>query len=148
MEAGFHLGIKKKKSEIGNYPFNFLFHGGNWLPYKTLYKTHLVILMLSIFTIWTWVSWTVTDRQDAVSSPQLSAQVGWPACQDERHEDALSVLPAHNVESQTCGTLVQQDLPRFPAKQNDSVRDQDGLGSPQQQGEDERQTCMCNKKNI
>ncbi len=102
--------------------------------------------MLSIFTIWTWVSWTVTDRQDAVSSPQLSAQVGWPACQDERHEDALSVLPAHNVESQTCGTLVQQDLPRFPAKQNDSVRDQDGLGSPQQQGEDERQTCMCNKK--
>lgn len=81
------------------------------------------------------MSWTVTNRQDAVSSPQLSAQVGWPTCQDERHEDALSVLPAHNVESQTCGTLVQQDLPRLPAKQNDNVRNQDRPRSPQQQGE-------------
>ncbi len=51
MEAGFHLGIKKKKSQKSeikycNYPFNFLFHGGNWLSYKTLYKCSFNVVHL------------------------------------------------------------------------------------------------------
>ncbi|TNN38218.1 hypothetical protein EYF80_051617 [Liparis tanakae] len=53
---------------------------------------------------------------------QLAAQVGRPSCQDEGDEDAFPVLPANDVEAQARGALVQQHLPRLPAKQSDSVR--------------------------
>ena len=49
-------------------------------------------------------------RYELVASAQLAADVGRPSRQNERHEDAFAVLPAHDVEAQTAAALPQQNL--------------------------------------
>jgi len=55
------------------------------------------------------------DADDLVSAAQVAAQVGRPARQDERHEDALAVLAADDVEAQPRGALLEHHRPRLPA---------------------------------
>lgn len=54
-------------------------------------------------------------RQDAVSPPQLPAEVGGASGQDEGHEDTLSVLSPDDVEAQAGGAFVQDDFAGLPA---------------------------------
>lgn len=53
--------------------------------------------------------------EDLIALVQLSAEVSWPPCQDERDEDPLPILPSNDVESQACGASVNQNSTRLPA---------------------------------
>jgi len=55
-----------------------------------------------------------THREYLVAPPDLPTQVGGPPSQDEGHEDALPILPTHDVEPQARVALLQYHLPRLP----------------------------------
>ena len=55
--------------------------------------------------------------KDLIALVQLSTEVSWPPCQDERDKDSLSILSPNDVESQTCGASVDQDSARLPRKE-------------------------------
>lgn len=57
--------------------------------------------------------------EDLVALVQLSAEVSRPPCQDERDKDTLSVLPSHNVESQTSRASVDQNSTRLPGRETE-----------------------------
>lgn len=56
-----------------------------------------------------------TYRHQSVSFSQLATEVSRSSGEDEGYEDALAVLPAHDVEAQPCGSSVQNHLPGLPA---------------------------------
>ena len=56
-------------------------------------------------------------RYELVASAQLATDVSRSSRQNERHEDALAVLAAHDVEAQTAATLPQQNLASVSATQ-------------------------------
>lgn len=51
--------------------------------------------------------------KDLIAFVKFPAEVCWPSSQDEGNEDTLSILTSNNVESQTCGTSVDQNPTRF-----------------------------------
>lgn len=57
-----------------------------------------------------------THREDAVSPPQLTAEVSRASSQDEGHEDALAIFPSNDVEAQAGGAFVQDDFPGLPGR--------------------------------
>lgn len=57
-----------------------------------------------------------THREDAVSPPQLPAEVSRASGQDEGHEDPLAIFPSDNVEAQAGGAFVQDDFPGLPGR--------------------------------
>lgn len=55
----------------------------------------------------------VTHREEAISFPQLPAQVSRTSCENEGDENSLSVLSTYDVKAQTCGSTVQHHFPRL-----------------------------------
>lgn len=60
--------------------------------------------------------------EDLIALVQLSTEVSWPSCQDERDKDSLPVLSSDNVESQTCGASVDENSARLPRKETQDSR--------------------------
>lgn len=57
-----------------------------------------------------------TYRENLIPFPELSAEISRSSRQDERDEDALTILASHDVEPQPCGSTVDDDTARFPAE--------------------------------
>lgn len=67
-----------------------------------------------VCTTFVFIFMVSTYRQDLVSSAQFSTEVGRPSSQDEGDENAFSIFSSHDVEAQSGGALVEDDLPGLP----------------------------------
>lgn len=54
--------------------------------------------------------------EDLIALVKLSAEVGWPSCQDERDKNPLSVFSPNDIESETRGASVNENPARFSGK--------------------------------
>ena len=60
------------------------------------------------------------NGDDLVTTSKLAAQIGRSTGQDERDENAFSILTAHNVETQSSSTFRQHHRARSPEQHKHS----------------------------